>query len=83
MRLPEVRAFVDQHYEVVTVDVGRFDRNLQVPERYGVSDLEGVPALLIVDEGGQLRNRKELINVTDDRHKRPQQMVDWLAKWTR
>ncbi|KQZ19744.1 thioredoxin family protein [Caulobacter sp. Root1472] len=83
MRLPEVRAFVDQHYEVVTVDVGRFDRNLEVPERYGVSDLEGVPALLIVDEGGQLRNRKELINVTDDRHKRPQQMVDWLAKWTR
>ena len=82
MQLPEVAAFVDQHYEVVTVDVGRFDRNTQIPARYGITEVEGVPALLIVDETGKLLNRKELIDVTDNRHKRPQQMVDWLAKWT-
>jgi hypothetical protein len=47
-----------------------------------VNEFEGVPALLIVDETGKLLNRKELVDVTDDHHKRPQQMVDWLAKWT-
>ena len=45
MALPEVKAFVDAHYEVVTVDVGRFDKNLQIPARYGITDrLEGVPS---------------------------------------
>jgi thiol:disulfide interchange protein len=83
MHLPEVQPFIDQHYEVVTVDVGRLDRNTQVLARYGVSDIEGVPALLIIDETGKVLNRRELINVTDQRHTRPQQMVDWLAKWTR
>jgi hypothetical protein len=48
--LPEVRAFVNAHYEMVTVDVGRFDKNLQVPAHYGITKrLEGVPALLVVD----------------------------------
>ena len=48
--LPEVRAFVDAHYEVVTVDVGRFDRNLQIPAHYGITRrLDGVPSILIVD----------------------------------
>lgn len=50
MDLPELKAFVDKHYEVVSVDVGRFDKNLQVPAHYGITQrLEGVPALLIVD----------------------------------
>ena len=83
MRLPEVEPFIDQHYEVVTVDVGRLDHNTQILARYGVSDIEGVPALLIIDEQGKVLNRRELLDVTDKRHTRPQQMVDWLAKWTR
>lgn len=31
MELPEVHAFVDAHYEVVTVDVGRFNRTSRSP----------------------------------------------------
>ena len=47
MELPELKAFLARHYEIVNVDVGRFDRNLEVPARYGItSRLEGVPALL-------------------------------------
>ena len=83
MRLPEVQPFIDQHYEVVTVDVGRLDHNTQVLARYGVSDIEGVPALLIIDEQGKVLNRRELLDVTDKHHTRPQQMVDWLAKWVK
>ena len=30
MRVPAMQKFMDAHYEVATVDVGRFDRNLQI-----------------------------------------------------
>ena len=44
MELPEVKAFDDAHYVVVLVDVGRFNRNQQIPAHYGVTRrLEGVP----------------------------------------
>ena len=45
------------HYEVVAVDVGRFNRNLQIPARFGITKrLEGVPTLLIATPDGKLVN---------------------------
>ena len=57
LKLPEMQRFMAAHYEVVTVDVGRFNRNLQIPARFGFTKrLEGVPALLIVTPDGKLVN---------------------------
>jgi len=86
MDLPEVKAFLDRHYEVVSVDVGRFDKNLQIPARYGITTrLEGVPALLVVDpvSGKQLVGRAQVAALADARHMKPQALADWLAQWTR
>lgn len=83
MRLPEVDAFVRAHYEVVAVDVGRFDKNLQVPARYGVRELRGVPALLIVDPArDRTLNPSRVFALADARSMTPQALADWLAQWT-
>ena len=84
MRLPEVKAFVDAHYEVVTVDVGRFDKNLQIPARYGIHGrLEGVPSLLVVDPAtDRLIDAGHIAALADARHMSPQALADWLAQWT-
>jgi thiol-disulfide isomerase/thioredoxin len=84
MALPELRAFVGAHYEVVTVDVGRFDKNLQIPARYGIRNrLEGVPSLLIVDPAhDRLLDGGHVAALADARHMDPQSLADWLAKWT-
>jgi thiol-disulfide isomerase/thioredoxin len=84
MALPELKAFVDAHYEVVTVDVGRFDKNLQIPAHYGIRyRLQGVPALLIVDPAhDRLLDGGHESALQDARHMDPQSLADWLAKWT-
>ena len=81
MDLPEVRAFVDAHYEVVAVDVGRFDKNLQIPARYGITQrLEGVPSLLIVDPASdRLIDAGHVAALADARRMTPQALADWLA----
>jgi len=86
MELPEMKAFIDRHFEVVTVDVGRFDKNLQIPARYGITErLEGVPALFVIDAktGRQLVGRAQVAALADARHMRPQDLADWFAQWTR
>jgi thiol-disulfide isomerase/thioredoxin len=80
--LPEVAAFVDAHYVVVSVDVGRIDRNLDIPARYGVGKVEGVPALLVVDAHGHLKDAGHISALADARHMTPQGLADWLAHWT-
>jgi len=85
MDLPEFKTFVHRHYETVEVDVGRLDKNLQVPAKYGITDrLEGVPSLLIVDpRTGKLINAGRTANLSDARHMTPQALADYLAQWTR
>jgi thiol-disulfide isomerase/thioredoxin len=82
IELPEVKAFVQKHYEVVTVDIGRLDKNLQVAQHYGVDKLKGVPALLIVNpRTDKLLNADRLFALSDARHMTPQALADWLAQW--
>ena len=38
MRLPEVAPFIAAHYEVVLVDVGRFNKNMKILKRFGVNE---------------------------------------------
>ena len=84
MDLPEVKAFVDAHYEVVTVDVGRFVKNLQIPAHYGITTrLEGVPSVLVVDpRSDKLVDAGHISALSDARHMTPQALADWLAQWT-
>lgn len=83
MELPAMRAWVARHYEVVTVDVGRFDKNLQVPARYGITQrLAGVPAVLIVDpRSDRLLNKGSETSLADARSMTPQALADYLARW--
>jgi thiol-disulfide isomerase/thioredoxin len=83
MELPDLRGFIAAHYVVVTVDVGRFDRNLQIPARYGVHGrLAGMPSVLIVDpDGDRLIDAGHTAALADARSMSPQALADWLAQW--
>jgi thiol-disulfide isomerase/thioredoxin len=84
MERPELHAFLASHYEMVTVDVGRFNKNLQIPARFGITTrLEGVPAILIATPDGKLVNAGRVSAIEDARHMTPQALADWLAQWTK
>lgn len=83
MELPELRPFVAKHFEVVTVDIGRFDKNLQIPARYGItSRLKGVPAVFVIDpKTNRVVNAGRETALADARSLTPQALADWLAQW--
>jgi thiol:disulfide interchange protein len=84
MELPEMQSFLKAHYEMVSVDVGRFNKNLQIPARYGITQrLEGVPAFLVATPDGKLLNRGHVSAIQDARHMTPQALADWLAQWAK
>ncbi len=81
--LPEMKRFVDAHFVVVTVDIGRFDKNGQIAARYGIKGrLKGVPAVLVVDpRSNKLLNAGHETELADARSMGPQALADWLARW--
>lgn len=54
---PELAAVIAEGYELVWVDVGYRDRNLDVPQRFGIMELYGTPTILILSPEGELLNR--------------------------
>ena len=81
--LPEMKRFIDAHFVVVTVDIGRFDKNGQIAARYGIKGrLKGVPAVLVVDpRSNKLLNAGHETELADARSMGPQALADWLARW--
>jgi hypothetical protein len=67
---------------IVTIDVGRMDRNLDIPARYGIKRLTGVPTILVADEAGHLKDGGHIAALADARSMTPQAIADWLASWT-
>ena len=83
MELPELKPFIAKHYEVVEIDVGRMNRNLQIPAKYGVTKLVGVPTVLIVETNGTLINATNSADLADARSMNPQGIANWLARWAK
>ncbi len=85
MQLPELKPFLAAHFEMVSVDVGQFDKNLQIPAQFGIAKrLEGVPAILIVEPDGKtLVDAGDVSALADARHMTPQGLADWLAQWAK
>ena len=83
LELPPVKAFMDKHYVVAMVDVGRFERNLQIPAHYGFKTrLKGVPTLLVVDpKTDRLMNRDDVFALSSAGDMSPQALADWLGRW--
>jgi thiol-disulfide isomerase/thioredoxin len=81
LAVPEVKKFVDAHFEVVLVNVGRYDTNLDIPARWGIDKLAAAPTTLIVSPQGKLLNKDDTIALRDARAMTPQAVVDWLAHW--
>ncbi|MDG2534984.1 thioredoxin family protein [Sphingomonas sp. HITSZ_GF] len=82
--LPDMAGWMARNFELVQVDIGQFDQNLDLPRRFGAATLDAVPAILVIDpRTGRLRNPKDVTGLGDARLMQPQQVADWLARWTR
>jgi thiol:disulfide interchange protein len=82
LKLPEMQRFMAAHYEMVSVDVGRFDRNQQIAARFGITGrLKGVPALLIATPDGKLVNGDDVFATSDAHTMTPRALAEYLAKY--
>jgi len=84
MQLPELKRFLAANFEIVSVDVGRFNKNLQIPARFGITQrLDGVPSVIIAEPDGTFVNPGHIAALADARHMTPQAIANWLAQWAK
>lgn len=57
-----------QHFNIVKVDVGNFDRNLDIADRYGDPVKKGIPAAVILSPEGKLLYATQAGELANARH---------------
>lgn len=55
---PRFAAMLEAKYEIVYVDVGHRDRNIDIARRFGLKSIKGTPTVLVLSSSGVLLNRK-------------------------
>lgn len=55
---PRFAAMLKTKYEVVYVDVGYRDRNIDIAQRFGIKKIKGTPTVLVLSPRGALLNPK-------------------------
>jgi thiol-disulfide isomerase/thioredoxin len=80
MQMPEVAPAIRRDFAFVTVDVGRMDKNLDIPGAYGVK-ITAVPTVIILDETGKFVNAGNPTALSDARNMKPQAIVNTIYGW--
>ena len=81
MEDPEVAPFVGANYHVVHVDVGKWDKNLDVSAKYGNPITKGIPAVVILDAGGKVVTATKAGELADARNATKAQIFSFLRQW--
>ncbi len=78
---PEIEPTLKAHYIVVHVDVGEYDKNLDLAEQYQVPLKKGVPALAVLAFDGKLLYSQRGGEFEAARSLAPEDVVAFLKKW--
>jgi thiol:disulfide interchange protein len=72
---------LDENFLLVHVDIGRYDKNLDITEKYGVPLKKGVPALAVLDADGKLLYSQKSAEFGDMRYMYATSVTDFLTRW--
>ncbi len=76
-----VAPFLASHFRVVHVDVGQFDRNLDVSDTYGSPIGKGVPAVVVLSPSGEVVASTKDGSLEAARNETAAQILQLLQTW--
>ena len=71
----------EKNFLLVHIDIGHLDKNVDIPEKYGVPLKKGVPALAVLDANGKVLYAQKDAEFGDMRYMQPTSVTEFLNRW--
>jgi thioredoxin 1 len=78
LKQPEISGYLNGNFTLVKVDVGNFDKNLDLFKRYGLQKKNGIPSLVIVDGSGAVVRTAKSIEVAKNHAQGREAFYAWF-----
>jgi thioredoxin 1 len=80
-KTPGTKDLLEANYVLVHVDVGRYDKNLDLAELYKVPLAKGIPAMAVLDSKGKVLVSNQAGEFQAARRMKMEDVVAFLEKW--
>lgn len=81
MHKPELARLIARDFVVVKVDVGRYDKNLDIAKKYGVPMSKGIPAIALLNSHGKLLYAQSQGEFANARAMPYRDFAEFFRKW--
>ena len=81
MHKPELASLIARDFVVVKVDVGRYDKNLDIAEKFGVPISKGIPAMSVLGPHGKLLYAQGQGQFANARSMPYKDFTEFFRKW--
>ena len=78
LQLPTIKKFMNKNYNIMHIDIGRYDKNMELISYFGIPKEKGVPRVLVFDKNKIIINKKSTKEWTTARDRRKQEVFDYF-----
>ena len=81
LAMPTIKKFLQQHYQVMHIDIGRYDRNMDLMDHLKIESKKGVPRVVILDLEKNIMNSSTSSEWTTARDRKQQEIYNYFQKF--
>ena len=81
LAMPTIKKFLQQHYQVMHIDIGRYDRNMDLMDHLNIESKKGVPRVVILDLEKNIMNSSTSSEWTTARDRKQQEIYNYFQKF--
>ena len=78
LRMPSIKSFLELHYRILHIDVGRYDINMNLMDYFGIAKEKGVPRVLVFDMDKKIVNSSTTKEWTTARDRNEQEIFNYF-----
>ena len=78
LQLPTIKKFMEEKYQIMHIDIGRYDKNMDLISYFGIPKEKGVPRVLVFNKYKIILNKESTKEWTTARDRVKQEVFDYF-----
>ena len=81
LELPTIEKFLNEHYKIMHIDIGRYDKNMELMSHLKIEQKKGVPRVVIFNFEKEILNSSTSSEWTTARDRKQQEIFNYFQKY--
>ena len=81
LELPTIEKFLNKHYKIIHIDIGRYDKNMELMSHLKIEQKKGVPRVVIFNFEKKILNSSTSSEWTTARDRKQQEIFNYFQKY--